>query len=155
MGWWSPTILGGDYPADTAYDIAERFGGYTREWGSWDAYPETLRAKLEATAEFELVNFINSSYEAPIAAQVVALVHMACGARLSPVLRQLAVRACQGEDTSSWRSPSERQHHLAHFVCMINQYDDQTPARPPEIGVFAAVAQHITTGRSGLLNDNC
>lgn len=154
MGWWSPTILGGDSPSDAVYDLAEAFGGYSHEWGAWDARLDELRTNLEKADEAAIIDFIEKSYEAAICAQVAALMHMACGAKLSPALRELAIQACDQEDVSCWNSPYERRSHLDEFSRMIRQYDDSTPSRPPEIGLFEALNRHLASKNSGILNDN-
>ena len=155
MGWWSPTILGGDAPCDAAYDIAEQFGGYTRGWDSWDGKPQVLKANLECVDVEKLKSFIDSAYEPGIAAQVVAYVHMAVGAKLPTDLRTAAIEACNLENTSGWSDPKNRQDCLKQFSDMVRDYDDATSQRPAEKGLFDALGEHLSTGDAGLLNDNC
>ena len=154
MGSWSPTILGGDTPLDTIGDFSYRFCGRTDDWEDWDSFPHTMKANLEAATERDITDFIEYADDPAVAAQCVALAYMAVGAKLSPELRVLAVDACAKEDTSCWNDPDQRKKCLAEFSFMLGAYDDVTPQRPPEEGLFAAIGRQASEGRTGLVNDN-
>lgn len=154
MGWWSPTILGGDEPLDDVLAFAREFGGYDDEqWDDWDSEPELMRQSLARSSESDVLTFIDNRDSASVA-QVVALAYMSCGAILPVSIRERAICACSSEDVSGWSEPSVRRAHLNELQLMVQNYDDRTPQVPPEEGLFDVVEQRMSSGSTGLINDN-
>lgn len=149
MGWWSPTILGGDSPMDTVYDVVQ-FTGISSEW---DKFPEVTKHAFERLEVTQWMKFISSRSEPGIAAQVVALMHMAVGATLSDSIKKLAIEACNNERCDSWSNPSERKANLNEFVSMLNAYKG-VPIRPKEECLWDKLAVHLSQNKHGLINDN-
>ena len=144
MGWWSATILGGDVPLDTMYDLVQSFCGYTKEWDGWDGNLKAMKEGLENTTEQQLLTFIGKAYSPAIAAQCVAYAHMVCGAKFPVALREIAVKTCDNEDTSRWDIPEKREVYLDQFSEMIQKYDDSTPQRPKEEHLFEVFARRAS-----------
>jgi hypothetical protein len=143
MGWWSATILGGDTPLDIMYDLVHAFYGPSEEWNGWDSDIQVLKQGFEISNELHLVSFIKNADSPAIAAQCIAYAHMVCGARLSPLLRSMAIKACESEDVSTWFNPVERLTYLDEFIKMIQNYDNNTPQRPSEEHLFEVFGKGV------------
>ena len=167
MGWWSETILGGDEPLDTMYDIVTDFCGFTEElssWGNklnepgiitieisseedlpkgrvWDDDLPAIKKGLEHTPIDSFFQFIGKKFTPRIAAECVAYAHMASGAAMPESIRELALIACESERYLTWGRPGARAAQIAHFHSMIWYYDGLTPQRPPELGLFERFGQ--------------
>lgn len=135
MGWWSATILGGDAPLDVLSSIAREFGGANSEL-DWKSDPGRLKASLEASNVDVMLAFIKGSYDGGTVAQVMALMHAKCGAKLPDPIRDAAIAACRDEDVSEWSNPSERRFYLGQFIAMLEAYDNQTPTEPEREGAY-------------------
>lgn len=128
MGWWAPTILGGDEPFDLIDDLTELLG-LSPEDKWFNPTEETKKAVMSfGVARYE--EFIRNSapFSSCVAAHVVALVHMGAGVPLPPELCKLALEACK-DVPHGWNDPTGRKARLDEFADIIRRYVDN--AIPP------------------------
>ena len=162
MGWWSETIMGGDAPLDVEYDVL-RLAKLVNDDGSdadsadddyfrWEEHPARVKVALEAVplARWEeLFAVWGADGDGGVAHQVVALMHMASGAKLPDTIAQAAIVACETEDTSGWGEPQARQARLDEFAAAVRGYDG-TPTVMPQEGLMDKLAEHLGAARPKL-----
>lgn len=125
MGWWSATIMGGDEPSDALSNLARQLG--LGNENTWNDNVATARGVLSEQPLPAKMAMLSAADAQGIAAQVMAYMHMAVGAKLEPILREAACLACRMEILDGWHDPEVRRTELTAFISMVTDYDDVTP----------------------------
>ena len=156
MGWWSPTILGGDDPLDAEAGILTELG-MDEDDERWEDQADRVRGLLNARAPDSWNAWLASCARADarygqVAAQVLALVHITVGATLPPDLKAKAIDAkaidaCEHENVSTWRRPEQRRACLDAFSAQLHAYDG-TPTAVLSEGLFDRLADALPTSPS-------
>lgn len=154
MGAWSATIMGGDDPLDTEVMILRFLGLMERNGDYFDRedHPEILRQALELKSNSDWVNFFGPCNIAgknrdfwineQTASQVLAVMHLECGATLPTIISQKAIETCQEEDCSIWNNPEERRFYLDQLIEQIQNFDG-TPVEVASEGLFEKLFKHM------------
>jgi hypothetical protein len=179
MGWWSPTILGGDEPMDFVAWIGDRVFariGHDRVAGLlsragqpldvanerpdghliWPPAPErselhhAVRKALGMVAASLAAEFAEAADGGRFGLQALAVVLMGYGAPMSAEMRRVCGQAAFGDEWA--RADARRRRHVAQLVAAINGYRDGAPTRIEEVGLFEAIERHIAAGRPGPVN---
>ena len=152
MGWWSPTIMGGDAPLDSECEILAFLGVddvFEADDIAWDQDEAHARmaAAVKSKTPRDWLNFLTEE-DKEITAQVTALMIMQLGLPLHHEIAQMAIRACRNEDVSGWGSDAgERRAHLDQLVRAIELYDGTPQDLPHEDlfdVIFAELGPHST-----------
>lgn len=147
MVWWSPTILGGEPISDIRDDLQYKLG--LPKDRPWDADVALLKERLALRPLDWYLRVIRDASDPHLAAQVVALAHMAAGAPLAAPLRDMAINACvhlSGRHADTFGSEQRcavRRAELAALRTLLMNYDGQTPTRPREETVFQLVVDQV------------
>jgi len=181
MGWWSATILGGDWPMDVLGDLGDdAFGriGEARaralleaagDRGVWAGDPPSgselwpppapdaalfseVAAVIGAASENRLRSFRDLPDDDRCAAvQALAVAVMGYGAPLPEPLRAAALAAC-AEDPWARAGDPERAREVAQLAEGISAYRAGTPLRLRERGLFGEIGMRLSGGRDGRID---
>lgn len=150
MGWWSTDIMGGDSPLDAKDEIfgicgVEEFGDDGRELTK-----EDFEKNMPQILEFLRGQENNDYYdEKAIGFQVLGVLMMKAGAPISPELKQ---EILDNSQTDSWaKEDMERGQIVENFHVAIEHYDG-APVIIKSKGLFEAIDEHLSQGKTGLVN---
>lgn len=164
MGWWSTAVMGGDGPADVAYDIMgiieEQLPPEMRaRFADDDGDGEEVDAELteddfcqmrDAFANVlpQLIEMIEKEegYEAYIGYQVLGVSMMMHGAYIPDDLRAKIID-CAKED--EWaQDDEERKGFMDSFIADLEKYDNKTPTLLSEAdeGLFNTLLDVLEQG---------
>jgi len=131
MGWWSKKVMGGDRPLDilswmaeacgceTSYDDPAQWHGYI--WSAVDAESVRRMAKVIGRQRDD---------DRSIAAQVLAVVVMRCGAPLDGALRERLADLIARDEWA--RENDERDAEIQRLLRDLRDYDTSQDAREVE-----------------------
>jgi hypothetical protein len=150
MGWWSKDIMGGDTPLDAKDEIygicnVEEFGDEGRE---------LVREDIEANLPKILERFrkaANNDYysDRAIYFQILGVMMMKTG---TPIPEELKIEILENSSTDEWAvEDEERKQIVEGFHTAIKAYDG-TPIHIRSRGLFEVIAEHIESGKTGLVN---
>lgn len=135
MGWWSPTIMGGDTPLDIECEWDEK--GFNKK----PPTDEDLKHFFDCAVRW-------TGGERFIGPQVVTVLMMRYGWPISDELRERLLDESTEDETDAegWNDPAERLRHVANLQATLRNYDG-TPTEVAEEGLFEKIAE-------GMVNDN-
>ena len=152
MGWWSPTIMGGDPPMDAECEILMFLGveddleAADLGWDDADAHG-MLAAAFETKTVQDWIDFLDSIDESDqgITVQVLVLMIMQLGLPLDGELTDRVTKSCAAEDVSDWGTDAgERRARLDELVATAHSYDG-TPKELPSEGLFQKIFADLGT----------
>lgn len=154
MGWWSATILGGDGPMDYIGDMEQfaKLPAYDPNTDKEMTYtPAERRTKIEAAMP-KLIKYCKQAYDVNIAYQVLGVLIITCGAKISADLRAQIIQSSLSDE---WylNGDKERQFYIRKFVRQLHRYPLEG-GRPRQIayeGLFDVMSKHVG---GGLINKN-
>ena len=159
MGWWSATIMGGDTPLDGEYIIFKFLGIKSDDNCEYDP----VKAKeLLTTRQEDVLAHINDEieeYNRDIYKQVLGVLIMRYGSTFDEDTKTAVISAAQSD--SDWKEDvdedneydPERAKYISDFIDKINQYQTQ-PTEIQQEGLFQKIAEHMDSGKNGLVNKN-
>lgn len=145
MGWWSPTILGGDsaldYHGDMMDIIAETNGMKIDYYADLEFKPT---AKMVDKAMPKLVKYArdhNDSYDPGVAAQVLGVIIITSGAKMSEKTRKYIHTAAVNDE---WAIVDpERKEYIDSFARQIKRYTGKRKLKVAEEGLFDMIAKKV------------
>lgn len=154
MGWWSPTILGGDPPLD-ALAVLERAIGWSDPKGGVggfycleDRHIAPLRAALEAHRDTVEQMFVDARWgrDEPFEqvcedVQAWAAGIMRVGGPMSGRMREIALDAALADPWS--REDAERARHVRAFAQAVRDYREGVPTPLPEQGLLSSINERL------------
>lgn len=160
MGWWSATILGGDTPMDYVGDMKDIANindyDYDKEEDILLA-PNVVKDRVNKAIR-KLVKYCDNSHDIDIAYQVLGVVIMTSGAKLSDQLRTFIISAARNDEWAK-RDTSvdkERKTYINRFVRQLQRYPSEggRPRTIAQEGLFEKMSEHFKAGTGGLINKN-
>lgn len=157
MGWWSKDIMGGDSPLDfedeifgicavTKFPDDFNFDEDTPAELKKEDFERNLPAILEMLRKQENDDFYD---EFAIGFQVLGVLMMKAGAPISDELKA-EIRAAS--ETDSWaKEDPERKEIVDGFHKALEAYDGN-PIIIKSRGLFEVIADHLASGKEGLVN---
>ena len=109
MGWWSPTILGGDEPLDDLHEILQITGDEKKYWKDDSGKLGFTRKSVEKNIDKMI---LKGKLDSQVWNQVVAVAVLVTGAKISDENRQILINDCEDLEIESWTDPPKRQKHL-------------------------------------------
>lgn len=148
MGWWSATIMGGDAPLDYQSYIYDWLGIDMFNELNKSGYSKIPKKKFEAEQD-SLVKKLSKGSSSGIGLQVLGVMMMEAGAKISDKNKKLIIKAAEKDE---WAKEDEgRKAHIDAFIKALESYDGKTPVKTTSEGLFEAFSKH--TG-GGLINKN-
>lgn len=141
MGWWSETILGGDTPLDILSDF-EAILRVQKLYPLGDLSDEK-KAQVRQVIDAEidcLVNYVRGEEDSPeIAAQVLAVLVMTVGGKMSDEQRELFLQAGLMDD---WSYESrQREEQINIYLDTVKAYVPGTPSILPNGTLMEAMVK--------------
>lgn len=156
MGWWSATIMGGDTPLDGEYELF-RFLGLKSDSKTYEYDAEEAKRLLSSRPE-DILAYINdevSDYNRDIYKQVLGVLIMRYGSTFDEDTKTAVIEAAQSD--SEWKEDGEydpeREKYITEFIAQVNNYQNQ-PTEIKQEGLFEKIAEHLDSGKPGLVNKN-
>ena len=148
MGWWSTTIMGGDTPLDYQGDLTDIIsGGYLTRNDITAAQFENMD---EVFVNGKIESLVKSKDDKSIMYQVLMVMAMRVGAKLSSKLKLLAISNIRNDE---WQfEDSERKQAIDNLIQTLNQYDGSVRVDVKSEGLFEVFNKHQADGKSGLIN---
>lgn len=147
MGWWSPSIMGGDLPLDYECIFEKTFGNEENDSGyDGKTPPRRVPTAEEGTAFLHEIQSKGWGYESEVVAgQVAAFLLMQRGAPLSDEVRRVAIESIDAEVSEGceeWKDPQERVDSLTDFRKRVEEYPAagaqvELPHQPGLLEMFA------------------
>jgi len=142
MGWWSETILGGDIPLDIQADLIVDVCNI-----AYDDFLDEPVTSFREDFNVALLNMVRSaeSYtgnDRNIAYQVLGILLMSAGSEIPATVRTSIIKAAE-EDEWAAEGNNKRIEYVQQLIQAINQYDDRTPIRLDQEGLFDKFAEHF------------
>jgi hypothetical protein len=137
MGWWSATIMGGDAPLDWQGSICGvlgvEFNYITGKYGY-------TRARLEKNMTKILAKIAKDKYDAYIGYQVLGVMVLETGAKISKVTRDKILAAAEA-DVWAKEGDKARQKYIAEFVEAIKAHKPGTLKKLPYQGLLSSLGK--------------
>ena len=162
MGWWSTDIMGGDTPLDFKSVIIDDKLGLDQ----FKAKPAQVKAAFEGLSEKSINEMIprivnkwgcgeegSDSHNDYLSMgyQVLAVLMMECGAQIRPTTFKKMEKYIP---LDQWAlSDDERNAAIDNLLKVLFRYDG-TPIKINSKGLLEVFAEHISEGKSGLINKN-
>lgn len=148
MGWWSTTIMGGDTPLDYQGELTDIIsGGYLTRNDITAAQFENMD---EVFVNGKIESLVKSKDDKSIMYQVLMVMAMRVGAKLSSKLKLLAISNIRNDE---WQfEDSERKQAIDNLIQTLNQYDGSVRVDVKSEGLFEVFNKHQADGKSGLIN---
>jgi len=148
MGWWSTDILGGDTPLDYEEDIKEIIsGGYLTDK---DITAEQFENMDEVFVNNKIDTIAQTKDEKSIAYQVLAVIGMRVGARISMQLKILMLSHIRQDE---WQHEDyDRRVIIENLMNTLKTYDGTAPVKINSKGLLEVYAEHRANGKTGLIN---
>lgn len=146
MGWWSKDIMGGDAPYDWEDEIYEICGA--------EMWPEgrTSKGKIspdQFTEHLEKIIVALRKSKDPIGYQVLGVLMMESGADMPEEVKSKIMQACHDDEWA--RRDPEREEKILELHDKVLKYDGTTVEIKSK-GLFQAIAEHVSAGKTGLVN---
>lgn len=166
MGWWGYGIMDGDTPSDFKCSVQvavvgekvwDKINDATDDWEEQMARLDKLvdiGLRTDKTGDhkklFAAINKETKSYrcDRPIGYQVIGVMVMAAGAKLSKDAKAKIIRACEDEDESAddFNRPGSRRRALTDLRQKIARYKGK-PVKIKETGLFETMMKAIAKGQ--------
>lgn len=147
MGWWSETIMGGDSPLDIQDGIyamlnIEKFPKDND--GRADIPKEILEKEQD-----RIVESLPDDEDLNIGLQVVGIMMMEVGAKISDKNKQLIIKAAENDEWA--KEDNKRRKYIEDFISALEKFDGTVPLKTTSEGLFEALNKQ---SRGGLINKN-
>lgn len=151
MGWWSPTIMGGDLPLNYHRNIIMQIGGDLHN------YYKDNSGKLGLTKEMveqNLDKLINDPNYTPNSShvyfQVVAVAVLVTGSEISDENMKILLKHCVDIDLDDWDDPDKRQKYLNDLKTALEEHIPGQQNLPNQEGLFSIMGKKLTEGKKNL-----
>lgn len=150
MGAWSATIMGGDTPLDVEFYILEKLGFTDDEINNNEITDERLKSELQKQ-QLDVLKYLQTDDMDFEGEQLLVLGYMLVtnGCAILPEVKETIMEAC---DEDEWAQSDEER---AGYVEDLKQKVEANTGQPVKIkneGLFEKLAEHLASGKTGLLN---
>lgn len=160
MGWWSATIMGGDFPCDMMAELEDVLGLEDEKEYSEEQIRDLINAKQHEL--FQAVqareNNLNWPPHAGITGQVLAVFILHFGATMTEEIRAYLIECAEKDEWAKQSDgetsdSSERKRHIDDLISKLRQYPLEGAATPiAHETLFDKFEKMIENGTEGLAN---
>ena len=155
MGWWSATILGGDTPLDILGDMGDVLGvdsdDETKGIPELYGYDFTKSLLEDKSNIKKLQAYANKSDDKSIAYQILGVIIMGTGAKITGTLKEDIIKHTKKDDWYKTKDP-ERVAYIDDFIKTLTEYKAEAPVFLKLEGLFQKIAEKMENKTPGLIN---